>query len=818
MARPARRRRRGLTLVQIVALMVAFVLASGVGGLLVAALVLPTVAVANGTTELAVEAFDELPTELAQGPLSERSVLVAADGTTVLATFWAENRVVVPLDQVSPAMQDAVIATEDKRFYQHGGIDPTGMLRAAVRNLTNPGRTEGASTLTQQYVKNVLIETAVRSGDLAAAEAAKEADGAEGYTRKLREAKLAIALEKTMTKDQILEAYLNIAQFGVNTYGVEAAAQRYFGVSAAALTPVQAATIAGITQSPTRYDPVRNPELSQERRDRVLRLMLEQGYLTAEEHAAAVATPLPETLSVHEPVIGCMAAGAAVPGSGYFCDYVTKVIRTDPAFGETPEERIDLLYRGGLTIVTTLDPREQSIADAEVKAGIPVADPSGVATALVTVEPGTGRITSMAQNRDYNNTEQHGDRETAVNYSADFGYGGSSGFPPGSTFKPFTLAEWLQEGHSLSEVVDGTRFSYTFGEFRTSCTSLDRRTEYRFANAEGPRSGGRMTVLDATRGSVNSGYIAMASQLDLCGIMDTAGRLGIHKAGGPSGEGQFDPLPANVLGSDSVAPLAMAAAFAGFAAGGTFCTPVAITAILDTDGQPMPVTPSTCSSAVEPRIANAVTYALSHVWEGTASTAAPPFAAAGKTGTTSHNEHTWFVGYTPLRATAVWVGYPDRMAPMQRVTINGRYIRNVYGSSVAVPIWKAFMTRTLEGVAVPAFAAAGDDEVLGREVAVPAVVGLDEAAARRALEGAGFTVQVGAPVANALAAGLVAAQSPTGTARQGTTVTLVLSTGPVVETAPAGDTGQGGGGGGGSGGGGGGGGSGGGQGGGRGGP
>ncbi|HEY0216061.1 MAG TPA: transglycosylase domain-containing protein [Cellulomonas sp.] len=764
---------------QTVALMVAFVLVSGLGGLLTAGLVLPTVAVVNGTTDMAVEAFEDLPTELVRTPLSERSTVLASDGTTVLATFLAENRVVVPLAQVSLPMQDAVVATEDKRFYQHGGIDPTGMMRALVRNLASSGRTEGASTLTQQYVKNVLIETAVRSGDLVAAEQAREADGAEGYARKLREAKLAIALEKSMTKDEILESYLNIAQFGVNTYGVEAAAQRYFSTSAVNLGYLQAATIAGITQSPTRYDPVRNPEAAQERRDRVLRLMREQGYITAEEYTGGLATPLPDTLVVNEPRVGCMAAGDVVPGSGYFCDYVTKVIRNDPVFGETEDDRIELLYRGGLTIVTTLDPREQAIADAEVKAGIPVDDPSGVASSIVTVEPGTGRITSMAQNRIYNNTAEHGERETAVNYNTDFAYGGASGFAPGSTFKPFTLAEWLQEGHNLNEVVDGTRFSYTFGEFRAPCTALNRTTEYRFANAEGPRSGGRMTVLDATRGSVNSGYIAMASQLDLCGIMETASRLGIHRAGGPSGDGPFQVLPANVLGSESVAPLSMASAFAGFASGGTACTPIAIASIADTDGNPLPVPASTCTTALEPRIANAVTFALSHVWEGTASTAAPPFAAAGKTGTTSHNEDTWFVGFTPLRSTAVWVGFPDRMAPMQRIVINGRYIRNVFGSSVAVPTWKAFMTRTLEGVAVPAFAAPGSDEVFGKQVPLPLVVGQDEAGARAVLTGAGFSVVVGPAVpSSTVPAGRVATQTPSGAAAQGSAVTIALSAGP----------------------------------------
>jgi membrane peptidoglycan carboxypeptidase len=775
-----------MSVTKAVALLVAFVLTAVLGGLLTAALVLPTVAVADGTTDLAVEAFEDLPTELERQPLSERSTMLAADGTTVLATFWAENRQVVPLDAVSEPMRQAVIAIEDKRFYQHGGIDPEGMLRALVRNLQHPQRTEGASTLTQQFIKNVLIEQAVRKGDHAAAEAAREADGAEGYARKLREAKLAIALEKEMTKDQILEGYLNIAQFGLNTYGVQAAAQRYFSKPAAELTAPEAATIAGVTQSPTANDPVRNPETAQQRRDLVLRLMHEQGYVTDEELAAGTATPLADLMRVDTRPVGCMAADVVVRGSGYFCDYVTKVIRDDAAFGETEEERVDRLYRGGLTITTTLDPREQTIADEELKGGVPVDDPSGVATTLVTVEPGTGRITSMAQNRVYNNTQQHGDRETAVNYNTDHRYGGGSGFPPGSTFKPFTLAQWLKEGHSLSERVDATRFSYRFGEFSAPCTRLDPRTEYRFANAEGPRSGGVMSVLDATRNSVNSGYIAIASQVDLCGVFDTASALGIHKAGGQSGDGAFDPLPANVLGSNSVAPLAMAAAFAGFASGGTYCTPVAIAAVTDADGDPLPVPASSCTpGALEPRIANAVNHALQNVWSGTAATDPPPFPAAGKTGTTSHNEHTWFVGYTPLRATAIWVGHADAMLPMQRVVINGRYIRNVFGSSVAVPVWKGFMTRTLEGQAVPGFAAAGQDEVLGKQVPVPWVVGRDEGGARSALQSAGFRVQVAPPEAGDAPPGTIVRQSPSGSTVAGSTVTIVPSAGPPAAPPPA---------------------------------
>src|SRR4051794_22028892 len=440
MATPVRPRGRQVNLVQAVALLAAFALIAGIGGVLAAGLVLPAVAVASTTTTTAATAFDDLPSQLKEEPLSEKSVMLAADGT-VLATFYAENRIVVPLDKIAPVMQQAVIAVEDKRFYQHGGIDPAGMLRAFAKNALTDDL-QGASTLTQQYVKNVLIEAAQRDNDAAAIEAAREHKGTAGLSRKLREAKIAIALEKKYPKQKILENYLNIAQFGSSVWGVEAAAQYYFSKPAADLTYLEAATLAGVTQSPSKWDPARNPDDSQRRRNIVLGLMKAQKIITPAEYQAGIATKLPATLKIQPTALTCAAAGTVVAGSGYFCDYVTKVIKNNAAFGKTPADRTEQLYRGGLTITTTLDPREQRIADKEVKAGVPVKDRSGVASAISVVEPGTGKIVAMAQNRIYNPRQSSAARETSVNYNTDFAYGGSSGFAPGSTFKPFTLTEW----------------------------------------------------------------------------------------------------------------------------------------------------------------------------------------------------------------------------------------------------------------------------------------------------------------------------------------------------------------------------------------
>ncbi|GIG41041.1 penicillin-binding protein [Cellulomonas phragmiteti] len=801
MPNTARARGRKVSAVQALALLLSFCLVAGIGGVLAAGLVLPGVAVANGITGMSVTAFDDLPSELEQKPLPEKSEILAADGT-LLATFYDQNRIVVPLSEIAPIMQQAVIAVEDRRFYEHSGIDPAGMLRAAVASAG--GDTQGASTLTQQYVKNVFLDAAERVEDpqerARLRAEAKVSKGPEGIARKLREAKIAITLEKTMTKDEILEKYLNIAAFGASVYGVESASRYFFSKSAMDVNYLEAATIAGITQSPSAWDPVgpanETPEQdaeryadSQKRRDKVLRDMYKEGFITLEERDAGLATPVEATLNVSPLSQGCMSADATVPGSGFFCDYVTKVIANDPAFGETARDRTNILYKGGLTITTTLQPGEQAIADAEVKDGVPVDDPSGVASAIVSVQPGTGQITAMAQNRIYSALEVQNPGETSVNFNTTFRYGGSAGFPPGSTFKVFTLLEWLKRGNALQSSVNGTRLQYNMNEFTASCVGRLTGAPYKFGNSEGGRAI-QQSVLDATKNSVNSAYVAMSTQLDLCDIMNGAAALGVTKAGNPNatdptigtpaGDVPFDPLPGNVLGSQSTSPLQMAAAYATFASGGTYCKPIAITSVVDATGTSLPVPPADCTpGAIDPKYAAAMNFALSNVWTGTASRVGqPPFPAAGKTGTTSSNEHNWFVGYTPLRSTAVWVGYSESLRSMNRETINGTYYRSgPYGSSIAAPTWKDFMTQVLAGVDNPGFTAPTDREVYGERVGVPSVVGQSEQRAREILEGAGFRVSVsGERVPSSYPAETVASQSAT-SATRGASITLTMSSG-----------------------------------------
>ena len=782
---PARPRSRQVNVLQVVALLVAFVLVATLGGVLSAGLVMPAVATTSAMTNTSVELFDELPDELVQVPLSERSTVLAADGQ-VLATFFDENRIVVTLDQVSIHMRNAVIAIEDKRFYEHGGVDLTGMTRALLTN-TLTGENQGASTITQQYVKNALIQAAQNIEDdaerAAAINAAREADDWEGVARKLQEAKLAIALEQRMTKDEILAAYLNISQFGLSVYGVEAAAQHFFSVPAADLNYLQAATIAGITKAPGDFDPERNPEASQGRRNDVLFVMNEQGFITDEEYAAGIATPIVDTLLIGQTRLGCMTAND-IANAGYFCDYVTKIIAQNPAFGATLTERSRLLSRGGLTIQTTLDPRLQALADAASKNAIPVDDPSGVANAISVVEPGTGKVLAMAQNRIYNNTSTVVAGQTAVNYNTDSAYGSSGGFHPGSAFKPFTLVEWLREGHALREVVDGTLrpTGVPMTEFKGSCTGFGG-APYKFGNAEG--RGSVMTVLDATRNSVNSAFIEMATQLDMCGIFQSAADLGVHKANGEP----VDVLPSNVLGSTEIAPLTMAAAYAAFAADGMFCEPIAITSVQDANGAEIVVPSANCRQAIAPEVARAVNYALSFVWQGTAKNVGPlpgGRLSSGKTGTTSQNEYTWFVGYTPQMASAVWVGFAEGFIPVQGYRINGTTYRNVYGSTIAGPMWKSFMAPAHEGLPELGFNAPSGAQVDGAKISVPNVLGRSEAAARTALTRAGFNVKVApAPAYSDQDPGTVAATDPSAGSRvvRGSVVTLTLSRGPAPITA-----------------------------------
>ncbi|GAB3248295.1 transglycosylase domain-containing protein [Kineosporia babensis] len=688
----------------------AFVVTSLVAGVLAAGLAIPAIGATGMAATTTIDAFNELPTEMVDTPMPTNTKVLAADGS-LIATFYDENRVPVKLEDISPFMQTAIVAIEDERFYEHGGVDPQGLLRAVMANQVSGEASQGASTLTQQLVKNMLKAEAYLAGDTEGFEAAQERTN----SRKLREIRLATALEKRKNKQEILEGYLNISWFGGQINGVEAAARYYFNTSAKKLTLPQAAMLAGMIQSPPSYnisDPDRH-EAAIARRNTVLRKMFEQNMIDAETRDKALKAKL--GADIHPTYQGCANAGTRA----YFCDYVYNVLTKSPDFkalGETAEERAIAIKRGGYTIKTTLDPKVLSASWKAVKSAIPPDDDSRVATAAVTVEPGTGKVLSMTQNKYY--SVEKGRQNTTVNYSSDYAYGGSSGFLTGSTFKPVVLAAWLKSGRKLNDTIDGSPGSLPVSSFRACGSNLRSSEIWNFSNAGDGGGKGGMTAWDATANSVNGAYVRMEQKLDLCQVAEMAEALGMHRAAPVKVNGENTQeipttVPSLVLGVINQSPLTMANAYATFASGGKYCKPIAVTSIKDRNGKAVKIPKTSCKQTVPADVAHAATLGLSRaLTNGTASGTGPLSSgqpASGKTGTTNNSQDTWFVGYTPQLSTSVWVGpelVDGKRKYMQGVRINGQWRSHVYGGTIAAPTWKKIMESALKGKKVKGFPSA----------------------------------------------------------------------------------------------------------------
>jgi membrane peptidoglycan carboxypeptidase len=761
------------------ALMGAFLAVSVLSGLLLAGLALPGAWATGSATRDGVDFFNSLPDELAEPPLSEQSTVLDAQGRP-LAHFYDEQRILVPLSRIAPVMRQAIVAIEDSRFYDHGGVDPKGLLRAFVNNQVNDGKTEGASTLTQQYIKLRILEAAVTSGDAAAQTAALS----QNYTRKLQEVRMAVSLEKKKSKDEILADYLNIANFGDSTYGIEAASQYFFnGTSAANLTLPQAALLAGLVQSPSRYDPFQHANAAKNRRTSVLTRMHELGDIDDAQFTAAMQAPL--GVERKPATSGCLTARE----DAYFCDYLRNEITTDPAFkslGTTATARSDALKRDGLTIRTTLNGTIQTAAQQAILAKVPIGDPSGVGAAAVTVEPATGKVLAMVQDREYYPGTKPG--QTEINYNVDQDVGSGNGFQTGSTFKAFTLATWLAKGKGLYDVVDADKRARNPSEF-TSCSGPLSGPAWNPSNSEGTE-GGPMTVLDATRNSVNTAFVDMATRLSLCDIAATATKMGVHKASAYNSGCEAkattqlpDCTPSMVLGSLLISPMTMAAAYATFAANGTYCRPIVVSSITDRDGKPLAVPGSSCSQVLDPNVAHGVTYALKTVLQnGTAAGEGIGRPAAGKTGTTDNSVDTWFIGYTPQRTTAVWVGdnpNPDRAgrASLSDRRIGGHSYGSVFGATIAAPIWHDIMTTASQGLPALDWPDPTGKILQGSSVSVPDVTGQPIDQALATLDAAGFNASVGPQVPSDITPDLVAETSPAAGSRVSPQSSIIIHPG-----------------------------------------
>jgi membrane peptidoglycan carboxypeptidase len=695
-------------------------------GVLVAGLTLPMVGGFGLAARDSADGFESLPAELEIPPLPERSTILAANGKQI-ATFYEENRVVVPLSEVAPVMRRAIVAIEDSRFYQHGGIDLRGTIRALVNN--SSGRdVQGGSTLTQQYVKQVLLESASEIKDPKKRAAAEKAATEQSYTRKLRELRYAVALEEKYTKKQILERYLNIAYFGSGAYGVEAAAKRYFNVHASELTLPQAALLAGIVQQPTAYDPTRNPDRALTRRNTVLARMAEVGLATTQDVAAAQATELDLHVNKKSRQNGC--SDSKVP---FFCDFVLKTILNDKAFGATRSDRTALLLRGGLTITTTLDLKAQKYADQALRDHVDPRDK--VASALVSVQPGTGQIKAMAVSRDYGD----GKGEIKFNPATDRAYGGSNGFQAGSTFKPFVAAAALEQGYPFSYSIYSPYQAHIGDVKGCDGTLTDPWDPYN----ETPSENGTYTLQTGIEGSINTYFAQLEERVGVCRPWQIATALGMNRA---DGEPLVGPYKTFTLGVDEVSPLSMAEAYATFAARGTHCTSIAILEVTDPTGNRLPVPQADCKQALDQKIADGINELLQGVIKnGTGRRAAIGRPAAGKTGTTNRRVSVWFVGYTPDLATAVWAGNPSPPKggyPLTNRVIGGVYYGDVCGGCLPGPIWQQMMSNTLEGTPATSFTSAADDVRSGTAINVPSVTGMSVDQARQALRDAGLDAVV----------------------------------------------------------------------------
>ncbi|MEU8587142.1 transglycosylase domain-containing protein [Streptomyces sp. NPDC048664] len=680
---PKKRSGGGLSPVQQAA---KFLGVSVLAGAVMAGIALPAAGALGLAAKGSVQGFDDIPSTLQSPQLSQRTTILDDQGGQI-ASVYSRDRTVVDLKDISPYMQKAIVAIEDSRFYEHGAIDLKGVLRAVNQNAQSGGVAQGASTLTQQLVKNYFVEEA---GDdpTKVAQATQQTLG-----RKVRELKYAIQLEEKLGKKKILENYLNITFFGQQAYGVEAAAERYFSKHAKDLNLQESALLAGLVQSPTRYDPVNDEAEAKKRRDVVLQRMADMHDVSQADADKAKKTDL--GLHVSQPKNGCITA---VKGAGFFCDYVREVFLNNPVFGKTRADRSKVWNQGGLTIRTTLDPQAQESAQTSIREHVYKSD--DVATAATIVQPGTGKILAMGQSRPYG----FGPNETQINLSVDRSMGGGAGYQPGSTFKPIVAAAAIEGGMSATQeysspyempypspvsICDGKTWVNTDG---TTLTNEDE-------SERGPYG-----MKEATAKSVNTYYVQLINDIGICPVIDMAKKMGVNRADGA----KLAQAPSIALGTQEMSPLTMASAYATFADRGTYCTPVAIESITQTIGnqrKSLPVPKSTCTRAMSQDTADTMNTILQGVVEDGTGTEAGLGSrpSAGKTGTTDFRYAAWFVGYTPNMAGAVWVGDPAHKRQMIDVSIGGNSYAKVYGGQVPGPIWRDMMSGALQGQPVEDF-------------------------------------------------------------------------------------------------------------------
>jgi membrane peptidoglycan carboxypeptidase len=657
------------------------------GGVLAAAMALPVVAASGILVRNTADKFTTLSVNASSLP--QRSAIYTADGHLMTYVYGVDlgknmkytgiNRQPVSYSQISPSMLVAIVAIEDNRFWDHGALDVKGTLRALVNDLEHKP-IQGGSTLEQQYVKNVLILQALDNL------AAQKAAAADNLSRKIDQLRMAVQVAHSMSKQEILAGYLNDSYYGSGAWGIEAAAETYFHTTAAKLNMLQAATLAGIVENPSEYNPLVHPATAVERRNTVLARISQTN--PTKLGAADAARFEKEKLVLHPGTVQSGCTANTVGNTAYFCDYVMHTLLLDAQLGQTTQARAKLLATGGLKIYTTVSEKDQAAATKAVNWVLPsnfqnsYSKPN--ADTEVLIQPGTGKVLAIAQDRPYGT----GPGQTEVDYAVNSQYGGGAGVQTGSSSKLFTLITALEKGvpFGFQLTVPGTDLVSGY----TNCAGapagyVDGQSGlFQVTNSEG--SGTTTDSLyTGTTGSINVFFAHLEQKVGLCDTVKTAVNLGMTrvdgrsllKADGPN-QPPADDLPAFTLGVVNVSPMSMAAAYAVPASNGVYCKPIVLTKIVDDDGHSRPVPSAGCHQAIPVRVAQAVNYILQGVLNFPNGTAygmgLANYQAAGKTGTSNVESgdgtpFAAFAGYTTALVGYVSVFNP--VSPTKYTMANG---------------------------------------------------------------------------------------------------------------------------------------------------
>jgi membrane peptidoglycan carboxypeptidase len=772
---------------------IALLICGVLAGVLAAAAAFPLVGLAGLATENSIDSFEALPTELTQPALPQTTYVYASDGETLITSFYEENRREVTLEEVSPLMVDALLAAEDSKFYDHNGVDWAGIVRAAVAN-QGGGDSQGASTLTMQFVRNTLIYSASTIDEVIAA-------SEDTLDRKLREARYSLAIEEHMSKEDILEGYLNVIYLGNQAYGVHAGSYTYFNKPPSELTLAEAATLASLPKFPSYADGLLDGEGDDsdivERRNWILDRMV--GLDTITEAEADEAKELP--LGLNPRPVRSECVDVATANWGFFCDYFKEWWASQEAFGADERERMSLLKRGGFKIVTSLDADLQDKATEKLADRVDVDDPATLGS--VTITPGTGHVRAMAVNRVYSlDQTDNGPRTDGKDEPSNYpnttvpllsGNEQLAGYPAGSTFKMFTMLAALNEGWPLKTRIPSpgkyTSNYLTAADDPSACGSERNGLRPWCPSNDNGWSAGPMNMWGMFGRSSNTAFVQLQEMVGTSKAYEAAIAAGIDFHAGSEAakraeEGNLDDYGTFTLGFDATTPLEMAEAYATVAAGGKHCEPLPVLQVVNADGEEWAdVVEPVCDQAFPEEVANAAVSAgrcvVGQNAEGTqcsgntAASYAGDFGRPlfGKTGTADSDRSYWFIASTPNATTATFVGDTD--ATYRSGVATGDLKDAVKSTGVAI------LKAAVKDLEEQDWSKPTNDMVNGTDlVSIPSIDCMDPDDARSRVANAGFDVSI-APgrFDSDCKEGEAFSTSVTGSAPSGSPVYILVSNG-----------------------------------------